>query len=209
VLSDDIAFTSTNGQHRPGKGNNDVLLLDFSPHDDDGPKRDIRFIPSGIGAIFPNLRILYVQSCKIKALSRKNFRGLNELATMSLTENEIAFIDEDTFYDVPKLYSLRVNGNRLKTVPLNLFVNSPRLQHFIFAGNLIEELDGDQLFRNSPNLRSIDLEDNQLRKVKVNLAKFKELVKVDLENNKCVHARFGKGSTKTIAELQEIINTSC
>ncbi|KAG5670174.1 hypothetical protein PVAND_000455 [Polypedilum vanderplanki] len=208
VLTDNILIKRVIGSHKAGKQNTDVKLLDLSP-DDDEPKREIHFMPSGISDIFPNLRILYIQSCQIKTISRKNFKRFNELTTISLTENQIEHIDEDTFYEVPNLYSLRINGNRLKNVPDNLFIYAPRLQHFIFDGNLIEQFEGDRLFRNNPLLKSIVLEDNQLSKIKINLAAFKELVKVNFENNKCINARVGTGSTKTLTELQEIINTSC
>lgn len=133
---------------------------------------------------------------------------MNELTTISLSSNEIEHIDEDTFYEVPLLFSLRVNGNRLKSIANNIFIHSNRLQHFTFDENELLTFDGT-IFRNCPLLYGIKLEDNKLNKININLKSFKSLAKVDLRNNLCINAYFGKGSQTTIQEMQDVINKNC
>lgn len=133
---------------------------------------------------------------------------MNELSTISLSDNEIEHIDEDTFYEVPLLFSLRVNSNRLKTLANNIFIHSTRLQHFTFDTNKFETFDGT-IFRNCPLLLSIVLEDNKLKKIRINLTSFKSLSKVDLRNNVCINAFLGKESMTTIQAVQDVINKNC
>jgi Leucine-rich repeat (LRR) protein len=206
IRTDDTVITSAKGLHRDGKLINDVKLLDFN--NDDSTTRDVYFIPSGIGDVFPSLRILYIQLCKLTRLSRKNFKRMSVLSTISLSDNQIHFIDEDTFYEVPQLYSLRINGNHLKSLPSSIFMNSICLQHFICDTNFFETFDGN-LLRNNPSLVSINLEENQLRSIKINLKSFSNLQKVNLRNNICINAFVEKGSSETILQVQEKINKSC
>lgn len=208
ITSDDFVISNVFGAHKDGKTNEDVKLLDFSPDDDD-IKFDIYFIPSGIGDTFPSLRLLYIQNCKLTRLSRKNFKRMNMMSTISLSNNAIEHIDEDTFYEVPMLYSLRVNGNRLKSLSNNIFIHSPRLQHFTFDSNEFETFDGNLIFRNNPSLISIVLEDNKLKNIHINLTSLRELTKVDLRNNACINLFYGKGSTTTLQEIQNVIDKNC
>lgn len=135
---------------------------------------------------------------------------MNNLNTISLTNNLIEHIDEDTFYEVPKLYSLRINGNKLKSIPYNMLVHSNRLQFFTFDGNLIEEFDGG-IFRNCPLIKWINLDDNYLKKISINLGSFKNLERAIFTDNICVKASYKSsgGGTNTLQELQEIINKNC
>lgn len=133
---------------------------------------------------------------------------MNNLNTISLSNNLIEHIDEDTFYEVPKLFSLRINGNRLKSVPYNMLVHASRFKHFTFDGNLIENFDGG-IFRNCPNLVAINLDDNHLRKISINLSSFKSLEKAIFTDNICIKAQYRKGGSTTLQELQEIINKNC
>lgn len=207
IKTDDVILTSADGTHKDGKSISDVKLLDMGSNDDN-KKLEVYFIPSGISDVFPSLRILYIQDCKLTRLSRKNFKRMNELSTISLSDNEIEHIDEDTFYEVPLLFSLRVNSNRLKTLGNNIFIHSTRLQHFTFDTNKFETFDGT-IFRNCPLLLSIVLEDNKLKKIRINLTSFKSLSKVDLRNNVCINAFFGKESMTTIQAVQDVINKNC
>lgn len=208
IKTDNYVITSTFGNHQKGKSNSDVTLLDFS--DEDDKTREIYFIPSGIGDAFPSLSILYIQYCKLTRLARKGFKRMNNLNTISLTNNLIEHIDEDTFYEVPKLYSLRINGNKLKSIPYNMLVHSNRLQFFTFDGNLIEEFDGG-IFRNCPLIKWINLDDNYLKKISINLSSFKNLERAIFTDNTCVKVSYKSsgGGTNTLKELQEIINKNC
>lgn len=194
----------------PGKTDSDIKLLRLNENDsdDEATHADIRYIPSGISDVLPNLSMLYIQSANLTKISRRNFRKMTLLQVISLTNNRIEYVDEDTFFEVPRLRSLRINGNRLKSIHLNLLVYSNNLVFFVFDGNFIEEIDGE-IFRNCPRLQSINLEDNSLRKITIDLSKFTKLSKVNLEENVCINSNYINGSSTSLEEFQNLINKSC
>ena len=205
IQSDSISIISTIGDHLPGKSNNDVALLDLNSRHSN-KVRDIRYIPEGLGKLFPKLKILYIQNCKLKSLSRKNFASMDHLSTISLTKNQIENIDPDTFYDVPMLFSLRLNGNKLSSLSNDLFIHAPRLKHVILSNNLLE-LFYSNIFDSNKNLKSLDLSYNKLKTIIIEFPEFKDIQLVDLRGNQCINDIFI--TSKSLTDFENSIKRNC
>jgi Leucine-rich repeat (LRR) protein len=205
ILSDSYSVISAIGDHMQGKSNNDVTLLDLNSRQSN-KIRDIRYIPEGLGKVFPKLKILYIQNCKLKSLSRKNFANMDNLSTISLTKNQIENIDPDTFYDVPMLFSIRLNGNKLSSLSNELFIHAPRLKHVILSNNLLEVFYSN-IFDNNKDLRSLDLSYNKLKTIFIDFPEFKDIQLVDLRGNQCINDIFI--TSKSLRDFQNSIKKNC
>lgn len=205
VMSDNINVISTIGEHLESKSNNDVSFLDLNSRHSH-KIRDIHYIPNDLGKLFPSLKILYIQNCKLKVLSRKNFKNMNKLSTISLTKNQIEHIDPDTFHDLPMLFSLRLNRNKLSTLSNDLFIHAPRLKHVIFGNNLLEDFESS-IFDSNKNLKSLDLSYNKLNTIFINFPEFKDLQLVDLRGNQCINDIFL--TSKSLNNFQDSIKKNC
>lgn len=64
------------------------------------------FLPEDIAKTFPNLVGLSAEACSLKAIEHNNFRGLNKLKFLWLTENSLEMIPSDTFKDLMALETL-------------------------------------------------------------------------------------------------------
>lgn len=84
-----------------------------------------------------HLRRLQLSSNPIQKLASHSFRGLRSLVSLELSQCQLAQLTSDTFADLVSLEVLRLDGNRLRTLPA----------------------DGLQL----PPLNSLDLSDNPWR----------------------------------------------
>ncbi|XP_070493732.1 uncharacterized protein [Chironomus tepperi] len=205
ILSDDNNIISTIGNHLPDKSNNDVGLLDLnSKHNK--KVGDILYIPDGLGKLFPKLKILYIQNCKLKSLARKNFKNMDQLSTISLSKNQIEHIDPDTFYDVPMLFSLRLNGNKLRSLQNDLFLLTPRLQYVILSNNLLEIFDSIIIGR-SKGMKSLDLSYNELKTIFIEFSEFKDIQLVDLRGNQCINEIYF--TSKSLKDFQDSIKKNC
>lgn len=66
------------------------------------------YLPIKIDKKFPNLEKYFASSCSIKSISRVNFRNLQKLVQLSLSNNKITTIDDDTFDDLAALEELNL-----------------------------------------------------------------------------------------------------
>lgn len=205
IISDNYKVISTIGDHLQGKSNNDVGLLDLNSRHSN-KIRDIRYIPEGLGKLFLKLKILYIQNCKLKSLSRKNFANMDNLTTISLTKNQIEHIDPDTFYDVPMLFSLRINANKLSSLSNDLFIHAPRLKYVILSNNLLEFFDSI-IFDSNRDLKSLDLSYNKLKNIFIDFPDFKGLQLVDLRGNQCIDDIFI--DSKSLKDFQDSVKVNC
>lgn len=96
----------------------------------------IQFIPRGIDKFFPSLILLHVTNCQLK-----------EINQFDLT-------------DLPHLISLDLEGNELKYLPGDLFIDNTELQEVNFRNNKLSEI-GEDLFSSLDGLQSINFEDNE------------------------------------------------
>lgn len=68
--------------------------------------KKIEFLPENIADKFSNLTTLSAMNCSVKAISGKNFRGLDKLVLLNLAGNLITMVQSDTFEGLSSLTGL-------------------------------------------------------------------------------------------------------
>lgn len=68
--------------------------------------RKIKFLPETLAEKFPNLIIMWAQSCSIEKISKNNFKSLNKLRGLAIGDNRIEKIASNTFGDLLSLTHL-------------------------------------------------------------------------------------------------------
>lgn len=100
--------------HENGKSNSDVVWMSFS-------KQSIVFLPRNLHEIFPNLRLLSLNSCGIENISRKDLKGLEHLEYIDLDHNRLTSIPDDLFADLG-LRCVHLRENPLQRMSSKLFM---------------------------------------------------------------------------------------
>lgn len=122
----------------------------------------IFYLPENVHKSFPNLVILEAENCRIKEISKNNFRGLTRLKILKLAFNMIASIDAGIFYDNRELQYIDLSE-------LTIFDVYNSLQCFFFH------------FSDSNHLKYIDIRSfNYLY----------GLTELKLKHNKCIDREF-------------------
>lgn len=203
VMIDDVKVSSVYGEHNASMTNDNVMV--FS-----NVYTKTNFLPNGLAKIFPHLERFYVASSRLKFISRKNFIGFKKLKTLDLRYNEIESIPDDAFLDLFNVEVLTISGNLIKKLPLNAFVSMMELKYFDASDNEIKEFDDEMLSQNS-QLEEILLENNKIKRIQSNFAKFKDIGFIDLRDNDCIDSFYLRDPPDypTIFEFQEGINSSC
>lgn len=143
----------------------------------------LEYLPSNMGAAFPNLCDLYANSCSIKMVSQENFKGLKWLLTLSLSRNQIESIDDDTFEYIPIVSSIYLGEKSDYVCNLFRFKSFHRTDN-----NKIKRLDGRAF------------------------ASLIKLKAVDLKANKCINDSFHifyVPPFHTIAEMSQVVTEKC
>jgi Leucine-rich repeat (LRR) protein len=124
----DVEVLQVVGKHISGKSDFDVESIAFRNF-------NLLQIPRNIHRFFPNLKVLIMNSCGLRNVSRFDLMGLK------------------------KLQQLTLNGNLITALPNNLFENNPMIQKVSFYGNRIE-LIGAEIFDSLTNLNYVQLRMN-------------------------------------------------
>jgi hypothetical protein len=104
VNKQNTIIKTVKGKHLHSKSNLDVEFLEFCKCE------KMKYIPN-IADHFPNLKILWIKSCNIKYIYKKNLKKLNKLEELELDDNQIAFLPHDLFINNPKLKSINMANN--------------------------------------------------------------------------------------------------
>lgn len=68
--------------------------------------KNLEFLPKNIGEKFPNLLVLQVGGCSVKAISKEHFKGLTMLQGLAISNNQLETIDDDTFDHIPAVVKI-------------------------------------------------------------------------------------------------------
>lgn len=111
--------------------NNDISVtaLDFSHN------KKILILPVEVSDSFENLKALAAVECAIGEISEENFRGLNKLKFLDLTENLIETIPNNTFDDLISLEYLALGDNRIRSMNGAVFVLLKNLRKALIVNN--------------------------------------------------------------------------
>ena len=97
----------------------------------------IEYFPRGLSPTFPRLTNLVVGSCELIEISRKDFEGLGNLEFLDLTTNELKSLPNDLFVETPKLQWIFLKSMKIERLSSKIFdpLNKKNLKVFSLSGN--------------------------------------------------------------------------
>lgn len=160
--------------------------------------------------MLPNLERFYVVSSRLKHIFRRNFFHLRKLKFLDLRFNELVVIPDDGFIDLFDLELLNLSGNLIKKLPSNFLISNIHLQYFEAGDNEITEFN-DEIFHHNLHVAEFLMHNNRLKRIEINLWKFRQLEFVDFRGNECINAMYYKGhpNYSVLRQLQKEIIENC
>lgn len=129
ILFNSCKLFDSSGTHLAGKTNEDVEHLQLC-------HVRIKMFPLGIGKIFPNLKRLWINYAEIDKICREDFKGLENVTTLTLIGNKIVQLDEDLFHDLPNLIVLNLSNNFIRKIHPKTFDQLKKLDTLCLCNNL-------------------------------------------------------------------------
>ncbi|XP_055298142.1 transforming growth factor beta activator LRRC32 isoform X2 [Sitodiplosis mosellana] len=125
------------------------------------------------------LRILDLSDNNIVDIAKNSLMGLENLLYLNLSHNHhLGPIPVNLLQPLVKLRTIDLSMSGLKTLPSEVFENSPDLEIIVLRNNAIQEI-GESTFANLRNISSIDLSHNHISSLRsasfVNLMNLKKL----------------------------------
>lgn len=127
---------SYNGKHASGKNDHDVKAIKFE-------NQVVEHFPRNLHKIFPQLESLFISNCGLKAISRRDLIGLENISGLGIFSNQLTSLPSDLFVDMPKLRNISFIGNKLGSVSSKIFAP--------IIGNGLTYVD----FRKNPSINSV------------------------------------------------------
>lgn len=130
ITEPSTAVKSFNGGHRSGKGNGDVEAVWFSC-------TTVEYFPINLQMHFANMKILTINQCGLKEISRDDLRGLGRLVDLDLSKNELITLPNDLFVDMPNLIRVYMYENKIEFASSKLIepLANNGLEYFSLRGN--------------------------------------------------------------------------
>lgn len=113
-----------------------------------------------------NLHKLFLRDCGIQKLDKDAFHGLNILIELDLSGNHIHTLHPSIFRDIIRLRILSLSRNPIQKLEDGLFSNMSFLYTVDLSGCHLSHI-GRKTFVNTPALKSLVLEGNNLTTMKV------------------------------------------
>jgi hypothetical protein len=111
-----------------------------------------------------NLRALNLAGNRIEYVSSGAFEGLDRLVSLALNDNRISLIPDNLFSSMENLTQLLLHNNSIQYVWPRTFAGLRSLTRLQLASNRLGQLP-DGMLRQSPHLRHLDLDGNQLKTI--------------------------------------------
>ncbi|KAJ8962643.1 hypothetical protein NQ318_001036 [Aromia moschata] len=111
----------------------------------------------------PSLSKVEISECKLKEIHKDIFTSelTPELNTLVFDNNQINYIEDQSFFNLTKLKNLHVNDNRLEFWRREWFVNATSLELIHFRRNRIKAIP-NRAFVSFPKLREIAFDFNEI-----------------------------------------------
>uniref|UniRef100_A0A336KVK3 CSON015467 protein n=1 Tax=Culicoides sonorensis TaxID=179676 RepID=A0A336KVK3_CULSO len=175
----------------------------------------------------PSLKRFDAQGLRIHKIQENTFEKCTELEVVDLTDNKINVLPKNLFQNNLALMSIKLDSNRLKKLDDEIFINLPELQFlsiadnnltefspfllkrnqklsfiYIFLNNL-SDLDLEKLHEVNPNLRSINMNLNE-----ISCSRISEMI-VFAEENWIALSRHSFGTRTRFYEVKEYERFFC
>lgn len=124
-------------------------------------KENIKFLPTNLFRVFPELVAMKVWFCSVISVNDNNFKGLSKLEYLSLPSNKIENVSCDAFVDLVSLVHLDLGYNRIRLLAKNTFDSLKALQALYLNKNEIQNLH-PEIFSKLMNVEYLNLSENQL-----------------------------------------------
>ncbi|XP_052744563.1 insulin-like growth factor-binding protein complex acid labile subunit [Bicyclus anynana] len=134
----------------------------------------------------PETQILDLTANDLNKIKRHAFReaGLINLKKLILSECKLTSIDENALTNLQILIVIDLSKNELKTLPTEIFKETPKIRWILLNDNQIEKLE-DGLFNNLPGLYKVDLSNNHITQIGMEtFLNVPKLERLKLNNNK-------------------------
>ena len=97
----------------------------------------IEYFPRGLSATFPSLTNVSVNNCGLKEISRRDVEGLGNLEILKLSTNEIKSLPNDLFVETPKLQRIYLQDNKIERLSSKILdrLDKKNLEYFDLHGN--------------------------------------------------------------------------
>lgn len=118
----------TSGDHVQGKTNKDVETITFA-------NLALGRFPKLLNCFFPNLKVVSVNSCGLKSITKDDLKGLTKLTQLILTGNRITSLPDDLFNFTPNVEVVSFYGNRIRFIGDKIFDQLKHLQYANFKLN--------------------------------------------------------------------------
>lgn len=109
---------------------------------------------------YKSLSKIELNQNKISTIHLHAFRGLRQLSSVILSDNNITSLDPYTFRFNPKLNRLDLSNNKLSFSRLGIFLMSKSLETLIISQNQISRIY-EVTFMGLPNLKNLMLDRNE------------------------------------------------
>ena len=183
ITQPDTRVVSIKVNHMKNHDNSDIKIVKI----EDGTTI---FLTQNFGSFFPNITEYYVMGVKLQYITRRDFRGIENIESLSFYGNSIEEIPEDAFFDLKKLKFLSLALNKIATIPLLLFYSLCDLEEITLRGNSIESFPSF-VFANNKQLSGIYLSNNRITSFSSDLVlKVPKLKEINLSSNTCINNNF-------------------
>jgi Leucine-rich repeat (LRR) protein len=153
------------------------------------------------------LKRLWIEEQNIKFLSAENFENLDKVVELFLDGNPLSYIQENVFEKLINLQTLHLDHCLIKSLSPKAFAGLNSLKLIDLSDNFLTHLKSN-LFDDSLELEWILLNNNRLKKIEIDFAKFLNITRINLSKNVCIDSNYyPKGSS--IRVFQEIVKENC
>ena len=118
------------GVHQEDKTNRDVGAIAFV-------RKKLEQFPRGIQNFFPFLTCLHIADCGLKNITRRDLLGLENLKILFLNQNKLKALPDNLFKSMPDLERIAFYNNEITRMSSKLFepLNKEKLNFANFKGN--------------------------------------------------------------------------
>lgn len=137
-----------------------------------------------------NAKKLYLSGNLIQRIHRSDFWNFSSLDLLHLGNNQIFYVQEGAFGNLPNLRSLYLNGNNIEKLTADMFHGLQSLHYLYFEYNEIKEIQ-PAAFSPMPALQLLFLNNNLLHSLPIGTFEGTSLARLNLRNNYFPHLPVG------------------
>lgn len=195
-------FLSMEGIHLFNKSNSDVRGIIFE-------RLSMTYMVQGSTAFFSKVVDYAVVHSGLSFARRDDLRHMKKLKTISLRNNKISRIPQNTFIDVVELEFLSLSFNEIQSLASNVFQPLKHLKGLYLENNKIKELSYI-LFKNNRNLEELWLHFNKIEFVSSNATSLLNNLKIlKLKKNVCIDQDYNDFAASGRDKLESDLKKSC